>query len=88
MNKRTFIRMKDHAAIVRLATRLGYKVYKENVDYDSDQPALYIVKNKDGVKVTGAILNAILARIIKYDMQKSHVSSNIQENSLSVRSLV
>src|SRR2546430_3943394 len=67
---RTFTRMKDHASIVRLATRLGYKVYKENTGYDSDQPALYMVKNGNGVKFTGIVLNAILAKLIKYDMQQ------------------
>ena len=79
MAERTFIRMKDHTAMVRLATRLGYKVYKENVGYDSDQPALYMVKNKDDVKFTGIVLNIILAKIIKYDMENAHVSTSVQD---------
>lgn len=67
MDKRTFTRMSDHAAIVRLATRLGYKVYKENVSYDSDKPALYMVKDEKGTKITGTVLNAVLARAIESD---------------------
>jgi hypothetical protein len=59
--------MSDHTGLVRLATRLGYKVYKEKADYDSDQLALYMVKNENGVKFTGTVLNAVLARVIKYD---------------------
>ena len=86
MINRTFTRMKDHSAIVRLASRLGYKVYKENVAYDSDQPVLYMVKNEEGIKVTGIVLNAILARIIKYDMTKAHINSNTQESNLSALS--
>lgn len=74
MGNRTFIRMKDvRVSLVGLATRLGYKVYKESVDYEEDSPARYMVKNKDGIKFTGMVLNATLAEIIRYDMDKSHV---------------
>jgi hypothetical protein len=59
--------MSDHAAIVRLATRLGYKVYKENVSYDSDREALYVVKSEKGTKFTGTVLNIVLARAIESD---------------------
>jgi hypothetical protein len=58
--------MSDHAAIVRLATRLGYKVYKEDVGYDSDRAALYIVKSGKG-EFTGTVLNIVLARAIESD---------------------
>jgi len=78
--------MKDvRTGLVGLATRLGYKVYKEYVEYDDEQPVLYMVKNENGVKFTGIVLNAVLAKIIKYDMENYRTGSNMQKGSLSTQ---
>ena len=73
MSNKTFTCMSDHTAIVRLATRLGYKVYKESVDYEEDSPARYMVKNANGTRFVGAVLNEVLARVIMHDREVSHV---------------